>query len=294
MSCGDRFPWNSGNNGNKMRFAKKYPLKGIVFYMNRAKIKRTLLEALKKAGRIVRAAFGKEQRITKKGEFNLVTEIDKAAEKAALEIIRKRFPDHSILAEESPEVEGSDSRWIIDPIDGTTNFAHGFPIVSVSIAFEHDGRLEMGGVLDPTRGELFFAERGKGAFLNGKRIRVSKAAALGDSLIVTGFPYDRKKNPDDYLAMLHALLTRVQCVRRTGSAAMDLCYVACGRFDAYYEMKLNPWDKAAGMLMVEEAGGKLTDFSGAPLTLASIQNLATNGRVHAAMLAALRPFKKLG
>jgi myo-inositol-1(or 4)-monophosphatase len=262
--------------------------------MKNAEIKRTLLEAIHKAGTVVRANFGKVQRITKKDEFNLVTEIDKASEAAALRVILKRFPDHSILAEESPAVEGSGCRWIIDPIDGTTNFAHGFPIVSVSIAFERDGRLEMGAVLDPTRNELFFGERGRGAFLNGKRIRVSKVKTLSDSLVVTGFPYDRKKNPEDYLNLLRAFLTKVQCIRRTGSAAMDLCYVAAGRFDGYYEMKLNPWDKAAGMLIAAEAGGKLTDFSGSPLTLSSIQNLATNGLIHAEMLAALAPFKGLG
>jgi len=261
--------------------------------MNNAEIKRTLLEAIAKAGKTVRAAFGKEQRITKKGEFNLVTEIDKAAERTALAVIRKKFPKHSILAEESPEVKGSDGCWIIDPIDGTTNFAHGFPIVSVSIAFESEGRLKMGAVFDPTRDELFFAERGKGAFLNGKRVRVSRTKKLVDSLVVTGFPYDRKKNPDAYLAMLRAFLTRVQCIRRTGSAAIDLCYVAMGRFDGYYEMKLNPWDKAAGMLMVEEAGGRLTDFKGQLLGLSSVQNLATNGLIHREMLSALRPFKGL-
>lgn len=262
--------------------------------MNHAKIKRTLLAALLKAGRLVRANFGKDQRITKKGEFNLVTEIDKAAEKAALKVILRDFPDHSILAEESPAMEGSDCRWLIDPIDGTTNFAHGFPFVSVSIAFERNGRLEMGGVLDPGRNELFFAERGQGAFLNGKRIQVSKIRTLSDALLVTGFPYDRKKNPEHYLSMLRAFLTKVQCIRRTGSAALDLCYVACGRFDCYYEMKLNPWDKAAGMLLVEEAGGKITDFSGRPLTLTGIQNLATNGLVHNEMLQALEPFQNFG
>ncbi|HOW88342.1 MAG TPA: inositol monophosphatase family protein [Candidatus Omnitrophota bacterium] len=262
--------------------------------MKNDKIKRTLLEALAKAGKIIRSHFGKEQKITKKGEFNLVTEIDKASEKAVVDLILKRFPGHSILAEESPAVTGSECRWIIDPIDGTTNFAHGFPIVSVSIGFEQNGRLEMGGVLDPTRGELFFAERGKGAFLNGKRIHVSKAKTLTDSLVVTGFPYDRKQDPDHYLSLLRAFLTQVQCIRRTGSAAIDLCYVACGRFDGYYEMKLNPWDKAAGMLLVEEAGGKLTDFSGNPLTLESVQNLATNGLIHEEMLRSLEPFKRLG
>ncbi len=262
--------------------------------MKNAKIKRTLLEALDKAGRILRSNFGKEQKITKKGVFNLVTEIDKASEKAVVGLILKNFPDHSILAEESAAIEGSGCRWVIDPIDGTTNFAHGFPIVSVSIGFERDGRLEMGGVLDPFRKELFFAERGRGATLNGKRIHVSKAKTLEDSLLATGFPYDRDKNPEDYLDMLRVFLTRIQGIRRGGSAAIDLCYVACGRFDGYYEMKLSPWDKAAGMMIVEEAGGKLTDFSGAPLTLQGLQNLATNGLIHREMLKALEPFKALG
>ena len=261
--------------------------------MKNSKIKSTLLEALAKAGKLIRTNFGKEQTITKKGEFNLVTEIDKAAEEAVVGLILKRFPGHSILAEESPAVTGSGCRWIIDPIDGTTNFAHGFPIVSVSIGFERDGRLEMGGVFDPMRKELFFAERGRGATLNGKRIHVSKAKTLSDSLLATGFPYDRNKNPDDYLGMLRVFLMRIQGIRRGGSAAIDLCNVACGRFDGYYEMKLSPWDKAGGMIIVEEAGGKLTDFSGAPLTLTGPQNLATNGPIHEEMLAALGPFKHL-
>jgi myo-inositol-1(or 4)-monophosphatase len=262
--------------------------------MKNSEIKRTLLEALAKAGKIIFSNFGKEQTITKKGDFNLVTEIDKASEKMVVELILKRFPGHSILAEESPAITGSGCRWIIDPIDGTTNFAHGFPVVSVSIGFERDGRLEMGGVFDPFREELFFAERGRGAMLNGKPIRVSKTKTISDSLLATGFPYDRNKKPDDYLGMLRVFLTRIQGIRRGGSAAIDLCYVACGRFDGYYEMKLSPWDKAGGMMIVEEAGGRLTDFSGTSLTLAGLQNLATNGLIHAEMLAALEPFKKLG
>ncbi len=262
--------------------------------MKNAKIKRTLLDALERAGRIVKANFGKPQKISKKGVFNIVTEIDKASEKAVVDLILKRFPNHAILAEESPAVEGSEGRWIIDPIDGTTNFAHGFPTVSVSIGFELAGQLLMGGVFDPFRKELFFAECGKGAMLNGRRIHVSKVETLSDSLLATGFPYDRHKNPDDYLGMLRAFLTRIQGIRRCGSAAIDLCYVACGRFDGYYEMKLSPWDKAAGMIIVEEAGGTLTDFSGSPLTLMGIQNLATNGRIHGEVLAALEPFKHLG
>jgi len=262
--------------------------------MKNAKIKSTLLEALARAGKIIRSNFGKEQKITKKGRFNLVTEIDKASEKAVVGLILKNLPGHSILAEESPEVTGSGCRWIIDPIDGTTNFAHGFPIVSVSIGFERDGRLEMGGVFDPFRKEIFFAERGHGATLNGKRIHVSKTRTLEDSLLATGFPYDRNVRPDDYLQMLRVFLTRIQGIRRGGSAAIDLCYVACGRFDGYYEMKLAPWDKAAGMMILEEAGGKLTDFAGSPLTVTGIQNLATNGLIHKEMLRALAPFKRLG
>lgn len=261
--------------------------------MKNSKIKRTLLEALAKAGKIIGSNFGKKQTITKKGTFNIVTEIDKASEKAVVGLILKRFPRHSILAEESPAITGSECRWIIDPIDGTTNFAHGFPIVSVSIGFERNGRLEMGGVFDPFRKELFFAERGKGATLNGKRIHVSETRTLEDSLLATGFPYDRNTKTEDYLGMLRIFLTRIQGIRRGGSAAIDLCYVACGRFDGYYEMKLAPWDKAGGMLIVEEAGGKLTDFSGMPLTLLGPQNLATNGLLHQEMLKALAPFKRL-
>ncbi len=258
--------------------------------MKTSKIKSTLLEALDKAGKIIRSHFGKEQKITKKGEFNLVTEIDKASEKAVVDLLLRRFPDHSILAEESPAISGSEYRWIIDPIDGTTNFAHGFPIVSVSIGLEKSGQLIMGGVFDPFRKELFFAERGQGAFLNNRPIHVSKTRTLSESLLATGFPYDRKNDPDTYLNMLRVFLTQIQGIRRGGSAAIDLCYVACGRFDGYYEMKLSPWDKAAGMMIVEEAGGKLTDFSGSPLTLLGLQNLATNGQIHQEMLRALAPF----
>ena len=261
--------------------------------MKKAEIKSVLLEALERAGKTVKSAFGKEQRITQKGKFNLVTEIDKAAEEAALEVILKRYPGHSVLAEESPAVKGSEACWIIDPIDGTTNFAHGFPMCSVSIAFELEGRLEMGGVLDPVHNELFFAERGKGAFLNGKRVHVSKARTPEESLVVTGFPYGRQNNPEAYLAMLQAFLPRVQGIRRTGSAAIDLCYVACGRFDCYYEMGLNAWDKAAGMILVEEAGGRISDFSGGPLLVTGKQNLATNGLVHQDILAILEPFRSL-
>lgn len=259
--------------------------------MKNTKIKRTLLAALDRAGTIIRKNFGKQQKISQKGPFNLVTEIDKASEKAVINLILDRFPRHAILAEESPALEGSGGRWIIDPIDGTTNFAHAFPVVSVSIGFEREGQLMMGGVFDPFRNELFFAELGKGATLNSKKIRVSKTPTLAESLLATGFPYDRYKNLSRYLEIFGTFLPKVHDIRRCGSAAIDLCYVACGRFDGYYELKLNPWDKAAGMLIVQEAGGTLTDFSGNPLTLGSVQNLATNGRIHQEALANLRPFR---
>ncbi len=262
--------------------------------MNNSKLKRTLLDALQIGGKIIQKNFHKKKQVSKKGTFNLVTNVDKATEKAVVSLILKQFPKHSILAEESPAITGSDFRWIIDPIDGTTNFTHGYPTVSVSIGLEANGKPLMGGVFDPCRNELFFAELNKGASLNGKRIRVSKTKTLSESLIATGFPYDRKKNPEDYLAMLGIFLTRVQGIRRGGSAAIDLCYVACGRFDAYYELKLSPWDKSAGMVIVSEAGGKLTDFSNHPLDIFCIQNLATNGLIHTEMLRQLSPFKTLG
>lgn len=259
--------------------------------MNIDKIKSTLFQALRAAGRIIKAGSQKQFTIRKKGELNLVTVYDLAAEKAILSIIKKNFPDHSILTEESKPSGNSSSRWIIDPLDGTTNFAHGFPAACTSIAFEEKGKVILGGVYDPFRKELFFAQKGKGAFLNGKKIRVSKTPKLSEALVCTGFPYDRKQHMDEYMPIFRDFKMNVQGLRRMGAAALDLCYVACGRFDGYWELKLQPWDKAAGMLMIAEAGGKLTDFSGNPLTLTGLQNLVSNRLIHADMLSVIKPYR---
>jgi len=265
--------------------------------MNHPKLKRTLLQAFKSAGTLIRRSITQQKTITKKGEIDLVTEIDCAAEKLIIKIIRKAFPDHSFLCEESGatrrggQAGQSKHRWIIDPIDGTTNFAHSLPICSVSIAYEENGIVRMGGVYDPVREELFYAEKGRGAFLNGKRIRVSKTKKLNDALLATGFPYDRRKDPDKYLKIFREFLMQAQEIRRLGSAALDLCYVACGRFDGYWEAKLNPWDKAAGMLILKEAGGKLSDYSSKPLTLTEPTIVASNSTIHSQILAVLNRTK---
>ncbi len=262
--------------------------------MNRKKIQSTLFEALRKAGKILRSSLGERRVIEKKSELSLVTAADKAAEACIVKIIRKAFPDHSLLTEESPPFGNSHCRWIIDPLDGTTNFAHTYPVACVSIGFEENGRLEMGGVFDPFRDELFFAARGKGAALNNRPLRVSKTGTLSESLLCTGFPYDRREKADEYLPIFKAFMMKVQGIRRTGAAALDLCYVAAGRFDGFWELKLQPWDKAAAMLIIEEAGGVLSNFSGRPLTLNDIQNAASNSLIHQEMLEVLKPFQRVG
>ena len=262
--------------------------------MNRSKIKSTLLKALEEAGKILKAAIADRRVVAKKSELSIVTASDKAAEEAILTTIRREFPDHAFLTEESPPSGKSSSRWIIDPLDGTTNFAHTYPVACISIAYEEKERLEFGGVFDPFRNELFFAERGNGATLNGNPITVSKTPVLNESLLCTGFPYDRREKADEYLPLFKAFMLKTQGIRRTGAAALDLSYVACGRFDGYWELKLNPWDKAAAMLIVEEAGGSLSNFSGGPLTLEDVQNVASNGFVHEEMLEVLKPYRQTG
>ena len=259
--------------------------------MNHSKIKRTLLTALSDSGKILFRSINDRRVVARKSELSLVTASDKASEKKILSLIQRNFPDHAFLTEESPPHGDSPCRWIVDPLDGTTNFAHTFPVACVSIAYEERGRVELAGVLDPFRQELFFAERGCGATMNGKRIRVSKTKMVNDSLLCTGFPYDRRERADEYLAIFRAFMLQSQGMRRTGAAALDLCYVACGRFDGYWEFKLNPWDKAAAMLIVEEAGGKLSNFLGEALTLTDIQNVASNGFIHLEMLEVLKPYK---
>lgn len=262
--------------------------------MNRDKIKSVLLDAAYSAGKVMLSKIANRGSFSEKTEISIVTETDKECEKLILDKIQRAFPQHSILSEESPAIEGSHHRWIIDPIDGTTNFAHTFPAACVSIAYEEEGQLMLGAVYDPFRDEMFFAEKGQGAFLNKERIHVSQTKTLAHSLLATGFPYDRKERADEYLAIIKTFLLLTHDIRRVGSAALDLCYVACGRFDGYWECSLQAWDKAAGMLLVTEAGGKLSDFSGGPLTIYGKQNLATNGLIHAAMLRELAVHKNAG
>ncbi|MFA6601004.1 MAG: inositol monophosphatase family protein [Candidatus Omnitrophota bacterium] len=257
-------------------------------------LKTTLFKALRAAGKLIgRASAGQRRVIHKKAALSLVTAIDRAAEKKILAVIRSRFPDHAFLTEESPPSGRSPYRWIIDPLDGTTNFAHGYPVSCVSIGLEAFGKLIMGGVYDPHRDELFFAALGRGAFLNGKKIRVSKTKKLSDALLATGFPYDQYERLGLYLRLFKPFVLATQGLRRAGAAAIDLCYVACGRFDGYWEYKLNAWDKAAGILIVEEAGGRASNFRGQPLSLESTQNVFSNGLLHAQMLKILRPFKNI-
>jgi len=224
-----------------------------------------------------------------KGEADLVTAADRAAERLIRDRIREQWPTHDVLGEEQGlSDQGSEYRWYVDPLDGTTNFAHGYPVFCVSIALERQAREQKGEriaavIYDPTRDELFSAEPGKGARLNGERIHVSKTTALKESLLATGFPsHKRHKNPNIYF--YHQITLRTHGVRRAGSAALDLCNVACGNFDGFWEFNLNPWDTAAGVLIVEEAGGKVTRFDGSPFELNSRETVATNGLMHEALL----------
>jgi myo-inositol-1(or 4)-monophosphatase len=268
--------------------------------MEKEKIRSTLLESLQKAGAILKETLLERKIVAFKTELSLVTETDHRSEETIVRTILSQFPDHAILTEESPERGKSPFRWIIDPLDGTTNFAHTFPMACVSIALEEKGRITYGGVYDPFRDELFYAEKGGGATLNGLPIVVSQNPTLGHSLLCTGFPYDRRKSADSYLAIFKDFMMRVQGVRRTGSAAIDLVYVAMGRFDGFWELKLRSWDVAAAALIVEEAGGKLSDFSGKPLSVSSPETdwvpqlVASNGFIHEEMIGVLKPFRKMG
>jgi myo-inositol-1(or 4)-monophosphatase len=243
----------------------------------------------RKAGQVLPKRLGRTQRIDYKGAVNLVTEMDLLSEKIIVSEIRRQYPEHGFLAEEKArEQTVSPYRWIIDPLDGTTNYAHGYPIYGVSIALEKKGEIVLGVVYDPSRDELFVAQKGKGARLNGRRIRVSSIPNLSRSLLATGFPYDLRDNPVNNFDHFQNFAYRVHAVRRSGSAALDLCYVAAGRFDGFWEMKLGPWDLAAGSLMVREAGGKVSDFHGRPLGLDGRYVLASNGRVHGEMIKVLK------
>jgi myo-inositol-1(or 4)-monophosphatase len=238
----------------------------------------------REAGSLLMDYFSQHVKIEYKGDVDLVTVADRESEALILERIRKQFPAHDVMGEEGTRIEtGSEYKWYVDPLDGTTNFAHGYPVFCVSLAVERRGQRVAGVIYDPTRDEMFSAELGLGSRLNDQAIHVSATATLGECLVATGFPsHKRHKNPNIYF--YHQITLRTHGVRRAGSAALDLCNIASGRFDGYWEFNLNPWDTAAGVLIVEEAGGRVTDFSGGAFQIASRETLASNGLVHAALL----------
>jgi myo-inositol-1(or 4)-monophosphatase len=243
-------------------------------------------EAADRAGEIIRANWDRPKIIDYKGAIDLVTSVDRESERKIVEVIGRKFPDHAILAEEETRLEKAQNqyRWIIDPLDGTTNFAHGYPQFCVSIALEQNEEIIIGLVYDPLRRECFRAVRDRGATLNGKPIRTSTTNELDKSLLATGFPYDHREHADFYLSYFKAFMTRCQGIRRGGSAALDLCYLACGRLDGFWELKLKPWDTAAGALIVTEAGGKLSDFSGNRFSIWGSETLAANSCIYSEMV----------
>ena len=241
-------------------------------------------EIAREAGALLMRYFRSRVKIEYKGEADLVTEADRASEQLILERIRRHWPTHEVIGEEGARIEtGGDYRWYVDPLDGTTNFAHGFPVFCVSLGLAFQGKRKAAVVYDPTRDELFSAERGRGAALNGEKIEVSRTPKLSQSLVGTGFPsHKRHKNPNIYF--YHQLTLRSHGVRRAGSAALDLTSVASGRLDGFWEFNLNAWDTAAGILIVEEAGGKVTGVNGQPLEITDRDVVATNGLIHAELL----------
>jgi myo-inositol-1(or 4)-monophosphatase len=249
-----------------------------------------LLEAAtgfgREAGAVLREGYGRAHVPDRKGRIDLVTEFDRRSEALLLERIGARFPGHAVLAEESGahNVPGADVRWLVDPLDGTTNFAHNYPFFAVSIGVEVAGRLVVGVVFDPMRDELFAAAAGHGATLNGRPMRVSNVETVESGLLVTGFPYGVRENPEPHLRLFGHFLVRAQALRRDGSAALNLSYVACGRFDGFWEGDLAPWDTAAGTVLVREAGGRVTGYRGEEFRMEKRQILATNGRLHGEMM----------
>ncbi|HVG12433.1 MAG TPA: inositol monophosphatase family protein [Flavisolibacter sp.] len=245
-------------------------------------LKSVLLQAVQAGGREMQRFMDTDYKTSnKEGINNLVTEADHASEKVIMDVIKVSFPDHGILSEEiGAVVQDSSYKWIIDPIDGTVNFAHGIPICCVSIGIEHEGKMIMGAVYNPFMNELYFAERGQGATLNDKAIRVSKKEKVIDACMVTGFPYTYLDMPNGPLQVFERFIRQGIPVRRLGSAAIDLCWVAAGRFDGFYEHKLQAWDSAAGFIIVEEAGGKVTDLKGDVYSPYQPGIIASNGLLH--------------
>jgi myo-inositol-1(or 4)-monophosphatase len=240
----------------------------------------TAIDIAREAGALLSTYFERRVAFELKGDFDLVTEADRASERLIVERLRSHFPAHSIVAEEGGGREGSSGyTWYVDPLDGTTNFAHSYPVYNVTLGLERDGEMLVGVVFDPTRSEMFSAERGAGAYLNNRRIRVSAAKRLADSLVSTGFP-SRKRHLNVNIHFYHQMAMATHGVRRGGAAAIDLAYVACGRLEAFWEFGLNPWDMAAGVLLVAEAGGRCTDMKGGPHSLTGPHLLTDNGAIH--------------
>lgn len=248
------------------------------------------IQTARDAGHVLADRIGRSLQITNKGDIDLVTEADLAAEQLIVERIKSYYPRHAILAEESGETTAaggkSEWKWIVDPLDGTTNYAHGYPCFCVSIGLERAGRMEIGVVYDPMRDELFAAERGQGATLNDRRIRVSDVTDLNRAMVCTGFPYDVREH-GQFARNFHNFIMQAQAVRRDGSAALDLAYVACGRFDGFWEEGLKPWDVAAGVLLIEEAGGTVSRYDGREFDIYTPPIVASNGLIHQAMMDVL-------
>lgn len=244
--------------------------------------------AAEEAGELLRRNLGVKTKVSYKGEIDLVTEMDKKAQEYIVKKLSSFFPSYGFMAEEDfSKLKNSDYKWIIDPLDGTTNYAHGLPVYCISIALEVEKEIVLGVVYSPHFQELFSAVKNNGAYLNGKKVVVSKTDCLGKSLLATGFPYDVRTSSKNNINHFNQFVTRAQAIRRCGSAALDLCFVACGRFDGFWEMKLNPWDVASGTLMVQEAGGMVTDFRGESFNIYGKEVLASNGKIHQEMVKVL-------
>jgi myo-inositol-1(or 4)-monophosphatase len=250
------------------------------------------VQLAREAGGVLKHYMSRDKQVELKGRANLVTVADKESEALVIQRIREKYPHHAILAEESG-ASGAASRegkWIIDPLDGTTNFAHQYPFFCVSIGFEQNGSMLCGAVYDPCRDEMFSAARGMGATMNGERMHVSDVEKLGSALLLTGFPYTVREQIHAAMSQFQAFIIESQAVRRGGSAALDLCYTALGRCDGFWEMDLHPWDTAAGLVIVEEAGGRVTDFRGDGFSVYGKRVVASNGRIHDEMVAVLKNF----
>ncbi|MCX7981298.1 MAG: inositol monophosphatase [Syntrophales bacterium] len=251
------------------------------------------LAVANRAGQLLKERFGLRHQVEFKGEVNLVTETDRMSEDLIISAIKEKWPDHDVMAEERPyRAQGAPWRWIVDPLDGTTNYAHGFPFFCVSIAWEFEQEVIGGVVYNPLLEEVFVVEKGRGVFLNGRRLMVSTVDDLSHALLATGFPYDIRETSEDNIKEFSLMAKKAQAIRRAGSAALDLAYVAAGRLDGFWELKLSPWDTAAGALMVKEAGGIVTDLEGHEHTLSTPHIVASNGRIHAQMLKWLKLAKK--